>query len=171
MFVQSEGAGVLGTLPLDLSPRAINYGYPKDTCTACPRQDSLELHHIVPLAYGGRESPLVWLCHGCHSFVHAMGENAQPVSVLVDARKARPFKELGFETLVMLGGFIRKAKQKASKSPNKSKLLTLRLPGSTAAKLKWLQAATGESRLTLVCRAIDLLYSSTRGVKDDNQKG
>jgi len=41
-------------------------------CSACGSNDKTELHHIVPLAFGGSNDyfNLVYLCHDCHTKLH-----------------------------------------------------------------------------------------------------
>ena len=46
----------------------------KNECQNCGSKDSLVVHHVVPVAWGGREfkeSNCITLCHRCHMAAHS----------------------------------------------------------------------------------------------------
>jgi 5-methylcytosine-specific restriction endonuclease McrA len=52
--------------------KATRYRLKKDTCDFCKSAESLILHHIIPLSWGGKsnEDNCLTLCEKCHKEVH-----------------------------------------------------------------------------------------------------
>lgn len=47
-----------------------SYIHESELCWVCNQKGSIELHHIVPRAYGGTQGPQTSLCGNCHSGIH-----------------------------------------------------------------------------------------------------
>jgi len=58
-----------------------------DRCRRCPATTTIESHHVVPIAYGGkRDGQQILICSNCHTSVHKHIENPElrPPPNLID---------------------------------------------------------------------------------------
>lgn len=89
--------------------------YP-DKCYVChsPFNGNIEIHHVVPRAYGGLNGPTVALCDSCHTRVHKLEK-------LICSNKTDTFgldKE-AYNRLYSLALVIVRAKRMMKDDPNK----------------------------------------------------
>lgn len=72
-------------------------------CANCDSTDELHIHHIVPLALGGRNrlSNLVRLCSGCHSKAH--GGKFALIEKSADTKRGNIAKGKRFSSVVLFG--------------------------------------------------------------------
>lgn len=93
------------------------------------RLSSLHDHHVIPRAYGGSDGPRVMICNSCHEAIHDAAEKnltAEQYSIQKAAKKCwnKPEDLYRANHLIKI---IQEAKQMASKSSNKTVLISVRL--------------------------------------------
>lgn len=136
-----------------------------DCCFVCgsrfidsepPGKAIKELHHIVPRAYGGINSPLVSLCSGCHSKVHLLS-NALPegkpdlFNGLNDGQKAR---------LAYLAQVVYNSKRKTVHDVNKLLPVSFKITKQEAQQLELLKKVLNvNSRKEVYQIAVNRLFN------------
>lgn len=124
-----------------------------------PGSASREDHHVIPVAYGGADGPLVSLCSSHHAILHR---------IAVFMKGDKPYFELlanhteqQRHKILMLAEFVYNAEQATRNDPNKNVLVTLKLGREHRVKLEQLKRVYPQARgrADIVKLAIDTLYS------------
>ena len=124
-------------------------------CQSCALITELEEHHLVPRALGGSKGPTVALCPTCHSLVH---KTAKQPSALDAAPNDEARKAIKYMALI-----IRRAEKAVQGDPNRTALITDRLPATLSRKLSNLASVWGVSRKDAVRMAIEREHSRLFG--------
>lgn len=120
-------------------------GYINDgPCWVCGVNTSLELHHIIPCAYGGVDGPQISLCAVDHSLVHALSfklgkEVPLPELITSDERfRSMPVAEAkaAIKMAMFLGSKIKMARELVADDPNKKVKFNTQFSSETSRKLK-----------------------------------
>jgi hypothetical protein len=143
-------------------------------CLTCgARSGTLDAHHVIPQAYGGKHGPVVYLCQSCHTLTHRLALRAKKLDRPLDIeavmhyiysqqQQERGLLQLGpsgVRWLAYLVGRVVGASRVLETDPRKSVKLTLTLDAETARCLKVAQARLGaKSQAATVVELIQRFY-------------
>lgn len=132
-------------------------------CLTCGAQSgTLDAHHVIPQAYGGKHGPIVYLCQSCHTLTHRLALRAKKLARPLDIdavsryiysqqQQEKGLLQLGpsgVRWLAYLVGRIVSAARVLETDPRKSVKLTLTLDAETARCLKVIQTRLGTTSQT-----------------------
>jgi hypothetical protein len=91
-----------------------------------------EDHHVIPVAYGGRDGPQVRLCSSHHTALHTIALRFYTSNPFYDLLSSDPDSN---ERLLYLASVAYNARLAVENDPNKKRVLVLALTGETNERL------------------------------------
>lgn len=133
-------------------------GNPRVNCKICDTNSAIEIHHIIPRAYGGEHGDVIELCAVCHSSIHSAAI-AKIGGTLTNAHFGGTLK-CNLQLSRRLVTIIETAHNHIKDDPNKTVMLSIRLSAEHNRKLEVLKHAMGlKSKPDALLTLIDIMHS------------
>ena len=126
-----------------------------EKCYLCPNTFTLEEHHEIPQASGGKNGPTHWLCASCHSGIHYLAHQQDPEAMFDNVLCSDVDRPKALRLVFM----IKTAKNMTKDDPNKSAVFMDRFPAVTRKQLKELATLHKANQQKIVRHAIALMHN------------
>lgn len=138
-----------------------------DHCWICGNKSSLEEHHIIPSAYGGRNGPTITLCAICHSAIHSAAQK-KGITTNTGSEDLCLFCDrwcsAGSTSRIMyLIALIRKSRYITKNDANKTVKVSYTLDAQTARMLRYTAQQLGVTQQVAIGVAIKSLHDRLFG--------
>lgn len=144
---------------IKVEPGSLNQG----PCYVCGTLSSLEMHHMIPCAYGGTDGPQISLCAIDHALVHGasfkLGKERLPQMIVDRARELSPQQaRIAIPVALYLAWVIRRSTEFTKDDPNKKVKFQATIKRETSRRLKELTDHWGLDSKTAT---LELLVNNT----------